>query len=124
MGSFQDGNIALSWAGVFISLVMAVFLLMTSSLVVFHLYLASENLTTWESMSWMKISYMKVWPRRYGSPFFKSHRENLELYFCYKKSAKEFYQWEMPKSLPSFAEGDELANTNKLSKLLRRCFKF
>ncbi len=51
------------------------------SLFVFHLILAAKNLTSCkyfifhiclgESLSWMKITYMKVWPKKYGSPFSK-----------------------------------------------------
>lgn len=45
------------------------FTLMLTSLVIFHQYIVSKNLTTWECLSWKKISYMKIWPRKYGSPF-------------------------------------------------------
>ena len=37
-------------------------LLMVGSLLVFHSYLSSSNLTTWECLAWRKISYMKIWP--------------------------------------------------------------
>lgn len=53
------------------------FLLFTFFLVFVHTMLAANNLTTWESLSWMKISYMKIWPRKYGSPFFVSYLENI-----------------------------------------------
>ena len=39
------------------------------ALIVFHTILASKNLTSWEYISWMRITYLKVWPRKYGSPF-------------------------------------------------------
>ena len=45
------------------------FELFVGSLLVFHTHLMLINLTSWEYLSWMKISYLKVWPRRYGSPF-------------------------------------------------------
>lgn len=38
-------------------------------LIVLHTYLISRGLTSWEYFSWMKITYMKVWPKKYGSPF-------------------------------------------------------
>ena len=34
-----------------------------------HTYLAMNGLTSWEFFSWMNISYLKAWPRKYGSPF-------------------------------------------------------
>ena len=34
-----------------------------------HTYLAMHALTSWEFFSWQKITYLKVWPRKYGSPF-------------------------------------------------------
>ena len=52
------------------ALVVSVFFsLMVGSLVVMHAYLIVKNLTTWEYLSWQRISYMKVWPKKYGSPF-------------------------------------------------------
>lgn len=65
-------------------IISSFFILMVGSLVFIHLYLASRNLTTWEFLSWSKISYMKIWPKQYGSPFSqnKSTLFNLHLYFC------------------------------------------
>ena len=91
--------------------IMTGFFFMVSSLLCFHTYLASKNLTTCntfvtklvgEFLSWMKISYMKVWPKRYGSPFSKgSTRSNLNLYFCHSFSrAKSIYLWKMPNKQP------------------------
>ena len=57
------------------------FVLMLSSLISFHVYLLMNNFTTWETLSWNKISYMRIWPRKYGSPFDKGVRQNLKLYF-------------------------------------------
>jgi palmitoyltransferase len=51
------------------SVITGFFIIMVGSLVVIHIFLASKNLTTWEFLSWKKISYMKIWPKRYGSPF-------------------------------------------------------
>ena len=64
------------------SLISLFFVVMVGSLVFMHLYLASSNLTTWEFLSWNKISYMKVWPKKYGSPFSRGSRiKNLKDYF-------------------------------------------
>ena len=41
----------------------------TAALLILHTYLAAKNLSSWEYFSWMKITYMKIWPRKYGSPF-------------------------------------------------------
>ncbi len=51
-------------------------------LIVLHTYLISRGLTSWEYFSWMKITYMKVWPRKYGSPFTRGTiSENFKEYF-------------------------------------------
>lgn len=78
------------------------FFFMVSSLWAFHTYLISKNLTTWEFLSWMKITYMKVWPKKYGSPFDRgSKAENLRFFFNYDFSKSPFlYPWSMPKRLP------------------------
>jgi hypothetical protein len=39
------------------------------ALIIFHTYLIGKGLTSWEYLSWMNITYLKVWPRKYGSPF-------------------------------------------------------
>jgi hypothetical protein len=70
---------------IFVAIILVGFFFMVASLLVFHTYLASRNLTTWEFLSWMKVSYMKVWPKKYGSPFSRgSKRENFKL-FCFTK---------------------------------------
>jgi len=38
-------------------------------LLIFHTLLASKGLTSWEFISWRNITYLKLWPRKYGSPF-------------------------------------------------------
>ena len=79
------------------------FALMVLSLLLMQGYLAFENLTTWEVLRWMKISYMKVWPKRYGSPFSVGTRANLRLY-CFincRYRTTEFKRWKIPISLPS-----------------------
>ncbi|CDW81358.1 dhhc zinc finger domain containing protein [Stylonychia lemnae] len=67
-----------------------------------NLYFFIIQFSLGEYLSWMKISYMKVWPKRYGSPFSKnSLKANLRLYFCHKfAKSKQIYQWHMPNKLP------------------------
>jgi palmitoyltransferase len=63
------------------SLICIFFTIMVGSLIFMHFYLATVNLTTWEFLSWDKISYLKVWPKKYGSPFTKGKLNNLKMYF-------------------------------------------
>ena len=64
-------------------LVCVAFTIFVLPLVVFHTYLVSQNLTSWEFLSWMRITYMKVWPKKYGSPFSKGVRNNWKMFFSY-----------------------------------------
>ena len=58
-------------------------------------------MTSWEVMRWMRITYLKVWPRKYGSPFSKGLLGNLKLFFSYNYRRKDkCYQWQMPQKLP------------------------
>ncbi|OII72828.1 uncharacterized protein cubi_03698 [Cryptosporidium ubiquitum] len=50
-------------------------------LVVYHLFLAYNNLTTWENLAWNKISYLKPFPDTQNSPFSKGHIYNIAI-FC------------------------------------------
>lgn len=59
------------------------FMLFITYLLTFHTYLSLTNTTTWECLSWKKISYLSVWPRKLGSPFNIGVKNNLRLYFCY-----------------------------------------
>ena len=36
----------------------SLFILFVLNLIVFHTYIMSKNMTTWEALSWGKISYM------------------------------------------------------------------
>ena len=69
-------------------------------LLVFHSYLAVTNLTTWECLSWDKISYLKLWPRRLGSPFNIGIKKNLMCYFCYDLSGDNYFVWRLPRRRP------------------------
>jgi hypothetical protein len=70
------------------------------------MYLIAINLTSWEFMSWMRITYLKVWPRKYGSPFGQEGiRKNIRMFCCYNFGRKkQCYQWKMPKTLPKLKD--------------------
>lgn len=63
-------------------LVMAMLLVMTTCLLVFHTYLALFNVTTWEHISWHHVSYLRSVPPEDGSPFSVSLLSNLALFCC------------------------------------------
>ncbi|KAJ1606511.1 DHHC family palmitoyl transferase [Cryptosporidium canis] len=50
-------------------------------LVIYHIFLAYNNLTTWENLAWNKISYLKPFPDTQNSPFSKGHLYNMAI-FC------------------------------------------
>jgi len=79
-----------------------VFSLSTLALLIFHTYLAAQNLSSWEYLSWMRVTYMKVWPKKLGSPFSRGTAfQNLKQFFCYPfASKKHIYPWRMPTKLP------------------------
>lgn len=65
-----------------LGLIIIVFLMvMVSCLLVFHLYLMVLNLTTWESISWHKISYLQGIDGD-KSPFSRSCSANIAAYCC------------------------------------------
>ena len=78
------------------------FILFVTALLFFHTLLAAKNLTSWEFISWMRITYLKVWPRKYGSPFtLGSSSANLRQFFCYPFTKRlSIYPWKMPKKFP------------------------
>ena len=73
-----------------------IFQFFVSYLIVFHSYLALSNMTTWECLSWDKISYLKLWPRNLGSPFNAGIRKNLECYFSNQPDGESYNIWKMP----------------------------
>ena len=77
-------------------------------LIVFHTYLACTNTTTWECLSWDKISYLKLWPRSLGSPFNIGIRKNLRLYFCFNLSGDNYFVWRLPKRRPDIMAKKQL----------------
>lgn len=85
--------------------VIVLFGFMVTSLLCFHSYLAVANQTTCssylgESMSWDKISYLKSWPSRLGSPFSQGWKSNLKFYCCERFSQRP-KEWLMPTRLPA-----------------------
>lgn len=68
-------------AGIVTIIIEAFFLLFVIYLLIFHTYLAFSNTTTWECLSWSKISYLRDWPKKYGSPFNLGIYKNARLYF-------------------------------------------
>lgn len=94
----RDINIPL---GIATLLVVCPFMLFLVYLLTFHTYLSITNTTTWECLSWSKISYLKVWPRKLGSPFNIGACSNLRLYFFYTLKEDNQFVWRMPKKIPS-----------------------
>merc|ERR1711972_726117 len=76
MGAWLQRTPALV-GGLFIMLLLMV---MVACLLCFHSYLAMTNLTTWESISWYNISYLRSVSPEDGSPFSRSIYENLAVY--------------------------------------------
>lgn len=99
------------------------FTLMLSSLLIFHTYLLVNNATTWEALSWNSISYLNVWPKKYGSPFNKGLKQNIKMYFCTHPGSK-IHIWKMPKKLPTFEQGEKIIASRKWSSMLENmCIK-
>jgi hypothetical protein len=97
------------------------FTLMLSSLVVFHIYLVINNFTTWETLSYNKISYIRIWPRKYGSPFDRGLKENIKLYFKEKVQGR-FLTWKMPTKLPTIIQGEKMIEKRQYSYKFEKAF--
>lgn len=67
---------------VFGLLVIAMMFFMVTCLLSFHSYLLLANLTTWEHVSWNRISYLKGYHCDRGSPFSRSMLGNVAAYCC------------------------------------------
>lgn len=63
-------------------LVIALFFLMVTCLLFYHTFLLLTNLTTWEHVSWKRITYLKQLPEERGSPFARSIAWNVASYCC------------------------------------------
>jgi hypothetical protein len=90
-----------AWITIACGIGFSLFLL---NLIIFHCYIAVLNITTWEFLSWSKVSYLKEWPRKYGSPFDLGIWMNLKLIFGYKQKKGNHFIWKMPYRLPDYEE--------------------
>jgi len=86
------------------------FSVMVSCLFLFHSYLATQNLSTWEFLSWNKISYLKEWNPRWGSPFTQGMKQNLKFFFKFRK---DLNRWKMPKYRAPLSQQDIIAASAK-----------
>jgi len=84
------------------TLITVGFILFVTALIIFHTILAARNLTSWEFLSWMKITYLKVWPKKFGSPFsLGSSSANLRQFFFHDFTRKTtIHPWKMPSKFP------------------------
>jgi len=80
---------------ILLTVVLGFFCLMVLSLLLFHTYLSCANLTSWETLSWYRISYLKDWASEWGSPFSKGVFKNLKHFCCNCKKGLE--KWKLPK---------------------------
>ena len=69
------------WVGYLMAIVAGLFIVFVLNLLGFHSYLIAVNITTWEQLSWNKITYLNNWKRSFGSPFGLGFKENLKLVF-------------------------------------------
>ena len=86
-------------AGIATLFIESVFVLVVACSIIFHTYLLLSNLTTWECLSWSKVSYLTNWPRKNRSPFNIGLINNFKLYFCYNLKKDDYFVWKMPKKL-------------------------
>ena len=103
--------------GIVCIVVDAIFQLFVVQLILFHSYLASTNTTTWECLSWDKISYLKLWPRKFGSPFNIGFVKNLRLYFCFNLTGDNYFVWRLPKKRPDIVLQRECQKINTMVQL-------
>jgi palmitoyltransferase len=87
--------------GIVTLVVGGLFILFILNLIVFTSVLISRNVTTWECLSWKKISYLHEWPKKAGSPWNFGFCGNLAIHLCYKEERGDFFLWKMPNYLPS-----------------------
>jgi hypothetical protein len=104
MGKFESEEqagewIKMNWMVLLAMSVCVPFGAMVGFLLVFHSYLAAANKTTWEQLSWEKISYLSKWPKKMGSPFSKGVLKNL-VHYCCKPLPKGYTMWNFPTKVP------------------------
>lgn len=116
-GELDDENEDNSTFGIVCIVVNAIFQLFVVQLILFHSYLASTNTTTWECLSWDKISYLKLWPRKFGSPFNIGFVKNLRLYFCFNLTGDNYFVWRLPKKRPDIVLQKECQKINTMVQL-------
>lgn len=75
-------------------LILIFFTLMVSFLLMFHTYLAVKNITTWEILSWSKISYLKEFNKDQGSPFSLGFRGNI-YHYCFEAYSNKYKEWNL-----------------------------
>jgi palmitoyltransferase len=97
-----ESRIGLSWilsnlVRVLLLVVVGFFVVMVTCLLGYHTFLAMANQTTWENVSWEKISYLKQKAKSEGSPFSKGLRFNLWFYCC-KKLPDGYTLWIITRS--------------------------
>ena len=46
------------WFGYLTIILEAIFVLFVLNLIIFHSYILSKNITTWECLSWQKVIYL------------------------------------------------------------------
>lgn len=79
---------------------LGLFTFMVACLIGFHLFLAAINLTTWEYLSWQKISYLKTLDWSKGSPFSQGMIYNLYDNCC-RRVPKYLIVWELYEAKPN-----------------------
>jgi hypothetical protein len=122
MSQISFSKISFALLMIIVSLLGEIFFtLMLSSLVVFHVYLVINNFTTWETLSYNKISYIRIWPRKYGSPFDRGLKENIKLYFKEKVQGR-FLTWKMPTKLPTILQGEKMIENRHYSYQFEKAF--
>ena len=84
--------IAENWGKLAVMVIVSFFTIMVTCLLGYHTFLALVNQSTWENVSWEKISYMKLRERKYGSPFSRGILGNLWFYCC-KKYPETYTVW-------------------------------
>lgn len=89
-----------NWLQLSTLIIIGFFDLMVTFLLFFHSYLIMSNKTTWEQLSWDKVSYLKEWPKKLGSPFSFGILRNIH-FFCCRPLPKDYTMWSYPSKLPS-----------------------
>lgn len=95
--SLSDDADEKAWA-LLVFILTGPFCVFTILMLFYHSYLAVVNQTTWENLSWGKITYLRIWPRQLGSPFSRGIIRNLK-FFCVE-SLGSVVVWKLPDEIP------------------------